>query len=337
MTVTMAENKTETVRRTILAAAPLVIGVIVLIVLGGDLDQGGLDLYNISIFRSAFVLSSFVYAILCASLAVVFVGTIIYVSDMIEMVQLVSRDSVLIYWAFLLLVLGILIIPIALVIELSQIGAPTVSDFCSARDLTKSFSYHDGVVLIIFSCFAVVDILTIYALQQTLAKLDDGNLVSERGEKLLSKTSWAKAQLYLIDVPVVFCTIALLFGVHFIEGRKFMMHFDYPIMMPAATGGVRAASEKMTRLLCNGIPLTELQAFVGNTFIGGVAAGSLAAQVLMSQFIFMMLSIVFRQMPGTPPGHLTGLSELEPVQDLRSAANAERNGSMPPAEETLSR
>jgi hypothetical protein len=279
-----------------------------MIFLARQLDQGVWgDLRTIEAFRTAFMLSSLVYVILVASLVVVLVGTILYFIDITRMAKDVGQHGNQVYLALGLLVTVLVIVIVAILSENFVIGSPSIEDFCNGRDLTRNFFYHDTIVFILFAGFTGVDFLTVRGLDEALLKLSPRKRAGKEGRKLRASREWALAQLKLIDVPVAVGAFALFGLVHYIESREIMMIFVSPIQMPPVTGGVYSAHESMTQLQCLKLPLQDLQRFIGNTFIAGVAAGSLAAHVLMSQFIFMMLSLFFRR----PPASVT-LAKLRP-------------------------
>jgi hypothetical protein len=270
---------------------PFAAGLLVLWFFWSRIDSGlAFDLRNMaSVPKPAFKLTTLVYALFLSSMTVVFVGTCLYILEFNKFMDGTAfRGRRLLVVAQGLCILAVIIMLVTILVWIG-IRQPDAAEACDASDLIKSFFFHDIFVILVFLLFVVIDTLTIMGLRGAIqAHLPK----SARREQLCDYLEWAKAQLFLIDLPVLLGSGALWAFVHFVETGALLMTFDEAVVKSAVAGG-RGAGPGLTNLTCNDQPLDILR-MVGNVFTVGAGMGSLAAQIFVSQIVFVTLGFFFR-------------------------------------------
>jgi hypothetical protein len=159
---------------------------------------------------------------------------------------------------------------------LTWIISQTEKNYCDANALVREFLYHDGLVLAVFIGFLFMDIYTIKGLRKSIDSYDVGD---ERRAELCDHLEWAKAQLFVVDLAVIAGVVLLFFFVLAVHGASSLMEFTGPAVI--------------TPVPC-GAGTVEVPKMVGSIFAAGVGTGALAAQILVSQIVFISLPMFLR-------------------------------------------
>lgn len=275
------------------SAIPIVAGIVTFYYLWDSIDSGSpSDLRVIfSDAAPAYKLATFIYALFCASIIVVMAATLIYLFDFINIIKAVQeKGETLIKSAFIIMLLAVAMIPIGLFMWKALVDI-TPNDVCTGRDVIYSFHYHDGFVLIIFALFVVVDSLTIFGLKRAISS---AAATEPRRERLCEYREWALAQLWLIDIPVLMGALALSALIPMLSHSPSRL-LDHQLISGPSAPGIPAGAPPLTNLVCNSDNSTfGVHEFIGNTYVAGVGSGTLAAQIFLSQLVFVMLGFFFR-------------------------------------------
>lgn len=272
---------------------PFIAGLAVLWFFWSRIDSGlAFDLRNMaSVPKPAFKLTTLVYSLFLSSMTVVFVGTCLYIIEFSKFMDAANfRGRRLLLLAQGLCVLAVVIILLTILIWIG-VRQPDPAEACDGSDLIRSFFFHDIFVFLVFALFVVIDTLTILGLRRAIQAHPPK---TARREQLCDYLEWAKAQLFLIDLPVLLGSAALWAFVHFVEGEALLRTFDVTIVKSVTTGARGLGAEPgLTSLVCNGQPV-DILTMTGSVFTAGAGMGSLAAQIFVSQIVFVTLGFFFR-------------------------------------------
>lgn len=268
----------------IVSFIPLALGVLLFWYLWRELgSKSQFDLRDMVVVPApAYKMTTIAYALFFSSIAIVFIGTLIYVvqfNKFFDDKNLPGRPYL--NWASYFCVASLVLIVICVVLWIVKLLEDTPS-ICTAQDLLDSLFWHDIFVLAIFTSFLPVDLLTIKGLKLDLAATPDAEEKKKRRNEIKSGLDWASAQLIIIDIPVLLGALGVFVFIHLMESSHHLMAFDSSLVTSGTGWG------------CKDVGEIEMERFIGNTFIAGAGTGSLAAQILISQIVFMTLGFFFR-------------------------------------------
>lgn len=308
------------------AFVPLVVGItaFTFYMLSTGTEERGQAHHTALIVPSLFRGIDFVYGMLVASLVTVLVGTLLYLFElhvmMLRAQRIEERTRVgrsqqrnaqdkqdttrgdddndadttsvnRIGAAFLMLVIAIFIdVALLVMILFYNVGA-TSGEACDLEKLLVQTKYHDGAVGLVFVTFVIADALTYYGMRKAISNASRKDKDCKHAQ---SDKDFAKQQLFLIDVPVLIGAIISVIIVLFAAGlndwasNAFRLSRDVQEFM--------SVKKLTTVFVCEGKPLSlpEFQESIVRIFAAGIAMGYLAAHVLMSQIVFVTLTVLHK-------------------------------------------
>lgn len=272
---------------------PFALGLIVLWILLDRIDsENKLDLRVLfDGVAPAYKLATVAYAIFGASITVVIIGTLIYLIDINKFSKDVKGPGeYLITGAFYFAISTIIAIFVGLGYwkAYSNVGP---NDICSGHDVMLNFHRHDLFVIYIFVAFLVLDFLTSIGLGRAVSAATDDE---DRKRRLCDARQWARAQLWLIDLPVLTGAVILYFAMPALAEGSWRVLDHNLVNDPGKLEIFAVGTSGLTSLRCDTGSAFPLHEFIGNMYVAGVGTGALAAQIFLSQAVFVMLGFFFR-------------------------------------------
>ncbi|AXQ30200.1 hypothetical protein D0B54_16630 [Solimonas sp. K1W22B-7] len=236
---------------------------------------------------------NFVYAMLFASLATVISATSGYREDLDSMMSIakITAGASQIRAAKIILELTVYGISIVLLSLLFFRQDKAQTDACSLHVLHSRALLHDLCVCGMFLAFLVADILTL----KGMSRAYDACVARPELVKLIPKLGlnrdYLKQQLWLIDVPVI---IGVIVSFLILGSVPFLSGWDPDLFhVIGRVSDYLQRSRSTAIVMCSGQPLTiqEFQESVASIFSAGISMGYLAAHVLLSQLVFIVLKV----------------------------------------------
>jgi hypothetical protein len=233
-----------------------------------------------------------IHSIFVASIVTTVFATIFYTKDLYILDRIAYRlpGQRLIFTAMVLTAITILFVGIFICVLLAFPPIEKAPKGCSFSELSSEFGTHVAYVSVLFLIFLVIDIFTVVGTKKAAGKLDEAAPPHspddlDRLHDLRTSAEFARDQIWLVDVPVLLGAIASYYLVPVANMNVRIMHF--------ATGMLNFNSNPV----CNDHELTveTFDVMVSNLFVGGIAAGFLAAHIVMSQLVFIALGALYRR------------------------------------------
>lgn len=231
------------------------------------------------------------YAMLFGSISTVLAGTIIYLREMREIKEIAHKSA---GWrelisGYILLVITILIFGGIFLFQMMQKNEAPNSRACDFENLHHQALLHDFSLAAVFLLFVIIDWLTRRGMMKAKVKCETSSELADLAKQSGKKLKFASQQLWLVDVPVlvgIFLSILIAAFLPAFSGWDPAL-FD-------VERGVRtyfAQARSSTLFTCSLQPLTieEFQTSIAQIFAAGIATGYLAAHILMSQMVFIIL------------------------------------------------
>lgn len=249
---------------------------------GSDLSKTAL------VLQGPFKGSTFSLCVFIASLAVTMIGTFIYVWDLSGYRKLLNDKpgERQITAAFALTMLTIVVATGAIIFSVIFPSHPhDLESICTYTGVYAEFTGHIMLAVGIFIAFIVVDVLTLWGMNSALKEqaTPDPRLVGYR--------KFASNQILLVDIPVLvgaLLSLVLIYAPDLLQLEFMVMDAGDDGMFKIAEDSVTCGKGENTLIL----DVSDIGAMISNLYLSGIATGYLAAHVLMSQLVFVILSLI---------------------------------------------
>ena len=176
-------------------------------------------------------------------------------------------------------------VTVGLIALIAGIKGPEVSDYaaCTYHHAREEFQGHLIFVSAIFVVFIVIDVLTWHGMSVAAKAMSGAEQIKAR-----SASRFALGQIWLVDIPVLFGGWLSYFLMNLPQQvNPTILKMD-PEMFRL---GERAAFCKNSG---DWVPLSGdgFAEMITNLFLSGMSSGYLAAHVVMSQLVFVVLSVL---------------------------------------------
>jgi len=292
---------TSETRTFMRAAAPLLVGgvLFVFLIQTAFTNSAWAVTNTILVPREPFRGVALVYCMFIASMVTAMVATLFYLFDLEKMklraASLAGYHLVNRAYAVLLTAIGIILLASLLLLVFR--ANPSGGDACQYAAVRSETIIHDVVAGALFVAFVVADVLTWRGISAGLKKLAESGGPTADVQRLEMELDreFAQHQLWLIDIPVI---IGAAISVLIVLFAQKVATWD-PIMFKlSGTVTDALASSRMSSNTgifdCANQPMSlgAFQASVVEIFSAGIAMGFLAAHILMSQVVFIALTLI---------------------------------------------
>lgn len=280
----------HTVLEVAKAVGPMFLGIATLVVLlqHSYVSEGEGPDFSKTAFahRGPYQASVFAQCVFSASVIVTIIGTLFYVSDLHRCSKLLAGKSGQgrVDLAFYLTIATV-VVSLGIIAVVAGIKGPDIGDYaaCTYHGVQDEFTNHVYFVCGIFLAFIAIDVLTWLGMRDAAKALQGEDAIRAN-----SSSKFAFNQIWLVDVPVLFGGGLSYFLMNLPQqANAKILQMDPGMFALAEKGAACKYSGGWMPMSTDGF--AEM---ITNLFLSGISSGYLAAHVVMSQLVFVVLSVL---------------------------------------------